>query len=273
LRFSRHRTVPKIGGSFCGVTIPKRLWFAFGSQYNVFERLPITEFLSVYLMGTWKRSDQQATRFLVKESFEYETRTQRSVALRQEIAILWLLRKERGIVRMVGLDQMSYRIFVEPHQRGQVPVQLDQFLARFALDRQLLATFTGDLGCGLRALHRAGVVHMDLSTKSVLVRKDQHHQYRAVISNLSACRILPEAAVLRREIVSAAVPDPLRWRLWNVYFQAPELFRLRAYGPSDATKPSNVFAFGVLMHALMTRRNPKPSEYSPVFRMTAMSND
>jgi serine/threonine protein kinase len=222
----------------------------------------MTEHLSVFLTGVWKHQVPSGMKFLAKESFAYDTRTQRSVALRQEIAILWTLRNERGIVRMIGFDQLSYRILLEPYPPNVPPVHLHAFLTKYKFDTVAKCGFTRDLARGLRALHRAGVVHMDLSASSVMVVLSKRRQFSAVISNLSACRILADAPKLRREEVIGGVPDPLQGRQWNAHFQAPELVQQRKIAHADATKPSNVFSLGVLINVLITRHCPELSDYT-----------
>jgi serine/threonine protein kinase len=163
---------------------------------------------------------------------------------------------------MIGFDFLSCRILLEEHLPSHVPVHLDQFLTRTGYDVGTMFTFAQDIAFGMRALHRAGVVHSDLSSSNVIIRLDKLNRYCAAISNLSVCHILPDAPVLQQEPHSVNAEDVFAGRQWNVYFQAPELmFRRRDSAPVQPSRASNVFAFGVLVNVIVNRQVPRVHSY------------
>jgi serine/threonine protein kinase len=223
----------------------------------------MNEFQSIFMSGKWSSEKQQTARFLIKEYMGFASREQRDAVQRQEIAILWHLHEERGIVHMLGFDLLSCRILLEEHLSSRMPVHLDQFLKRTGYDFGKVLMIVRDIACGVRALHHAGVVHLDLSASSVIIRMDKRNRYRAAISNLSACRILPDAPVLQQEPSSVNAEDVFSGRQWNVYFQAPELmFRRRDSAPVQPSRASNVFALGVLMNVVVNRQVPHLKLYN-----------
>jgi eukaryotic-like serine/threonine-protein kinase len=106
-----------------------------------------------------------------------------------------------------------------------------------AIARQLLR--------GLTAIHQAGVLHLDLKSDNVMLRRPwRPHEAVIIDFGLSASR-----KVNRRP-----PPDKIAG---TVSYMAPE--RVLALNPSAE---SDVFSFGVVLYELLTQRLPFPSSSS-----------
>src|SRR5262245_4415932 len=191
----------------------------------------------------------------------WDPRLQREVALklvRVRAGTLRWLDEARSLARVhhpnvltiFGADLLDERAGLWTEQvRGRT---LEQWIAEHgALDAGETARIGRDLAAALGAVHTAGLVHGDLKTSNVMIEDDSAADAlgtrdagtprlprRVVIMDFGTARLMTEA-----DGSGGLVTTPL--------FAAPEVLAGGSPGPR-----SDVYALGVLLYRLLTRRAP-----------------
>jgi serine/threonine protein kinase len=238
-------------------------------NYSVVDRASADQLHGDCHHGQRTLRNERHIQFLIKDLVEYESVQLRDWAYHQEVAILVLLRHHRGIPRFIGFDISSsfmYRVLSTTHVEHMPPVQLESLLGHLEFNRKGTFDLTCDIARGLQALHREGVVHLDLSSYSVHLYGNSTAHLRGVIANFGACRILSEAPCLRNEDQTYVLNRNNDHR-WNVYYRAPETFHTPMHTlTAEQARRANMYGLGMLMHAFITGKPARVANYVSTFR-------
>jgi len=115
----------------------------------------------------------------------------------------------------------------------------------------------------LRAAHDAGIVHRDLKPQNIMVRFDG---YVKVLDFGLAKRIPPSRGLQPENTASVGLSVPGQI-LGTVAYMSPEQIQ-----GQEVDQRSDLFAFGIILHELLTGRHPWPRT-SPVDTMHAILHD
>ena len=116
----------------------------------------------------------------------------------------------------------------------------DRYTTGMTVDEQL-AVFT-DIASGLAYIHKEGLVHRDLTTRNVLLNRHRH----AKISDVGVARSLHGDDVMAGGLTRCP---------GTILYMPPEALR----NPPEYDDSLDCFAFGVLMMAVIARREPDAS--------------
>lgn len=104
---------------------------------------------------------------------------------------------------------------------------------------------------GLDYAHSAGFLHRDVKPSNILIDARADGSATAIISDFGLARRIDENPAERMTVPGA--------RLGTAYYTAPELWR-----DGDATKASDIYAFGCLAYETLTGRPPFTGEKEKV---------
>jgi eukaryotic-like serine/threonine-protein kinase len=161
------------------------------------------------------------------------------------------LAHEAGLALRVAHPNVCRTFGVGVHGKGRrAPLQfltmelvagprLGQLLRRRELELPQTLRIARQLLSGLAAIHRAGVLHLDIKSDNVVLR-DEHDNPEAVIIDFG----LGRSADAIEPVTSQALAGTLA-------YMAPE--HALAHEPSPS---SDVFSFGVVLFEMLTRRLP-----------------
>ncbi|KCV68772.1 TKL protein kinase [Fonticula alba] len=163
-----------------------------------------------------------------------------------EVALMWLLREHRNIVRVYGYSEMPPAIVME---RFDTDLKTLLHSAVALTDRQL-ADIIRQWASGMEAMHAHGVAHCDLKPANVFVRMHDDGMWHVALGDLGTSRNLSA------ERSSALVNSFPELNAMSVPYASPELLRAFRQGvPLDrgAFLPADIYAAGIMLWECLTR--------------------
>jgi non-specific serine/threonine protein kinase len=129
----------------------------------------------------------------------------------------------------------------------------------------------------LRAAHHAGIVHRDLKPENVMVRSDDYVKVLdfGLAARMPSSRVMQAERVATTDVTLTGLPnDGVDRRvslpgqiLGTIPYMSPEQIQGR-----EVDQRSDLFAFGIILYEMMTRRHPWPRP-SPVETLHAILHD
>lgn len=175
----------------------------------------------------------------------------------QEVSLLYRFSKYPYFCQLLGFEDEKMTMLLKFYQHGPLSIYLftkSNFWSKFfALSIAL------DISRGLQILHESDVVHCDVKLDNILLEYDESaNVFHGVITDFGIARILtaPEDMKVKHFTLK-------KIRAASVYYASPELMVILGLGgntpkrdnrPPDVVKSADVYAFGCMLSALMTRR-------------------
>ena len=195
----------------------------------------------VYLAEDLERGHDVALKILIPR---YRGRREREQRLLNEAEFAHRVGEHPAMPRLFGrgrLQDLGGCPFVAWVQGRDLNAVLT---LRYVLPPRLAAQWARQLADALCAMHRAGVVHRDVTVTNVFIERPDADA-RVKLIDLSHAAFVPEAGMPRRRLTrDIEIPGALG-------FMPPE--QTLAHPPHPKM---DVFSFGVVLHEMLTGANP-----------------
>ncbi len=194
-------------------------------------------------------------KIIIKTILAKELNERQKSMFNQEVSLMYYLRAEKHIAKIVGYCTDPYALLMKFYPMGS----LDNWLGNETnvKTRRILIQFAIDIASGIGAMHRNGFAHCDLKSANILVDTDfVTKRSFCVLTDFGISQILTQKTLL----VDAFHVTNVQGISLN--YAAPEAFqrfRMRRNEQLEAFTifTSDVYSFGVILLEVVCRRTAK----------------
>ncbi|KCV70480.1 serine/threonine protein kinase [Fonticula alba] len=172
-------------------------------------------------------------------------------AFHNEITILWTLREEFGILKLLAYSEQPRAAITELYYSCLATL----LRSDLPLTPRAMLRIAVHFASGLAAVHTRGIVHRDIRPANILVRQSEDGSWNAVIGDFASSNVLstlqdapPNASRRAPALNPAAVP-----------YSSPELLfasSQRRFLEYSALRGSDVFSAGMVLWCIFCRKLP-----------------
>jgi len=233
----------QVGLEYESIPVPRESNLAISNSSGLeiaYEELEIGEQIGIgaygaVFKGYWRGGVVAIKQLLLKGSMSEND----FFDFKREATVMKNLRPHVNVVQFLGIT-------VAPHPLCIITEFMDQgslynyIHSSKKIDANILMNFVRGISAGMLHLHREGIVHRDLAARNILLGGG----YQVKISDFGLSRVTEGSSKQSNQTRSDT--GPLKW-------MAPESIKNKVYSTM-----SDVWAFGVTMWEIVTRKDPYP---------------
>jgi serine/threonine-protein kinase len=186
-----------------------------------------------------------STNVVIKEIRVQTLSPDEILEFRQEISILWLLRKSPYTCKIVGYSQNPYTIIMPYYEYGTLGRMIYD---GFPTVKSRLFRWMSGIAQGLDTIHKHSIAHLDLKPGNILMDM-RDGQLHPVITDFGISAITSDEILLVKHF------RPVIKVARTVSFCAPEIFR-RSSKASMLLSRADIYSFGIVILAMLNRETP-----------------